>query len=258
MSLLKLNHDRSCWASELCDDKITDDVLKTVVYTEMQNSLDFAYLAEYDDELLICFRGTDPNNIRVWLSNIDPYPLRGSKAISCALHDTREFDVDGLTALRANKVVRDGPWGKGTIHDGFYTAWSFFKPEIKKYLEHVDPKKRITVTGRSRGGALAELCARDLKKNRGRDCTCYTYAAPAVGVQEYAEEYRKLGILLHRVTVNADIVPELPPASLGFRHVGNHIHLTTTIWWRWHKLFLSMRIKDHLGSTYDTALRRHA
>jgi predicted lipase len=195
-----------------------------------QNATDYAYMAIFDDHIIISFRGTD--NVKGWLSNLDPYPLKDHEYMK--------------------KYVKDGKWGKGIIHDGFYTDWLFFKSCIDKVFsnQHVIHKgKKIIVTGHSRGGAFAELCARHLAKNRGHAVSCFTFGCPAVGTKKYRDQFRSLTINGTRVVHGWDIVPTTPPSYLGFRHgCSNLIHKKKAYWKKW---IPWIRFNDHRSGNYD-------
>jgi len=200
-----------------------------------RNKVDFAYFAIYQDHIVISFEGT--KNIKGWISNFDPYPLNGD-----------EYN---------KKYLKNGRWGRGTIHDGFYTSWSFFKPCINKIIEtyHLDSKdKLIFISGHSRGGALAELCSRHLAKNLKIENSCITFAAPACGTKKYRDQFRLLPINGTRIINGWDIVPDLPPKSFGFRHgCSNKIWIKKIFWKKWMPW---LRIKDHYLSSYDKAIKK--
>lgn len=141
-----------------------------------------------------------------------------------------------------------------TIHDGFYEGWRPFKDSIDSLLE-VTRDREWFITGHSRGGALAALCARHIAKNRGKACSCVTYCAPAQGGKKYRDEVNKLPIDLTNVVHGADIVPKMPPKILGYRHAGK------TYRWKenwWHYILPSYRIRDHLPSSLDNWLLMNA
>ena len=185
--------------------------------------------------VLITFRGT--KDASAWRSNFDVYPLKDDKPL-----------------------LKDGKWGKGTIHDGFYTSWSRLKDEIvecvKPYLNN--DNYNIICTGHSRGGALAILCGRHLIKNENsKDIMVYAFGTPKQGNAEYViqmQKYIENGLNIIRIINGYDIVPELPPDELGFRHVGMEIKLSQPAWHRWFKF---MRIFDHRYESYTKAIKKH-
>lgn len=193
------------------------------LYVPLVNDEDFAVLMEQRDKIVISFAGT--KNVRAWVSNFDPYPL-----------------------------------GEGMIHDGFYCAWSFYKEALDRYFRNSfnvsgkdfsGIKKDLWITGHSRGGALAALCARHFSKNRGKRSVCVTFGAPAQGTGEYAREYEDLKMFHRRVVNGYDIVPKMPPRNLGFYHPWGLIHLGQPVWHKWfHK------IRDHFYSNYTKAILR--
>jgi len=203
----------------------------------MKNDTDFAYAAIYNHFATFSFKGTE--NWEQWKSNLDPYPLRGEAA--------QEF------------FFKPGEWGEGIIHDGFYTSWKFFKPCVDKIVEQynlTNKKFTILIDGHSRGGALAELCARHLAKNRGITCSCIVFEAPGVGTKTYRDEFRSLTINGTRVENKWDPVPGLPPKALGFYHgCANRIWNPAPRWQKW--LPISYRIyKWHLCKGVDKFIKK--
>lgn len=205
-------------------------------YLPFSNDTDFAYMAIYDSFIVISFRGTE--NVKGWISNLDPYPLEKDKYLE--------------------KNLKDGKWGRGMIHDGFYDSWLFFKScvdqVIKKY-ELSENDYEFYVDGHSRGGALAELCARHLAKNHNISNSCVTFEAPAVGTKRYRDQFRKLPINGTRIVNGWDMVPNLPPKILGFKHgCANKIWIKKAYW---KKILMPwLKISDHLVDSVDKAIKK--
>ena len=75
------------------------------------------------------------------------------------------------------------------------------------------------------GAALAVLCAVDIQYNfPHKDVEAYVFGCPRVGNKAFAKSYNKRVFKTLRVTNGNDIVAKVPPALLGFRHVGINIH----------------------------------
>jgi len=211
-----------------------------IEFTPMSNDLDYGYIAEYPDKIVISFRGTrgiyDEKtrrlNLRSWISNFDAFPLKGDASLN-----------------------------NGTICDGFYTGWSFFKPVITDYIKTM-LKNSISLgtvwhpifcTGHSRGGALATLCARHIAKNLKIPCSCISFGAPAQGNSEYRDEINLLPMNHTRCVNGCDIVPCMPPYIAGIRHGGRLLHFNK----RFHtKLFNG--ISDHFYENYEDSIFTYA
>lgn len=104
------------------------------------------------------------------------------------------------------------------------------------------PEKKppaIYITGHSLGGALAVLAGAILHRDddfstrfgpavRG----IYTYGQPMVGDSTFAHEHKEnIGTILFRHIYERDIVPHLPPVTMGrFEHIGREYHSTETGW----------------------------
>lgn len=227
-----MNIIAEAWShAELCSHTPTgfEDIFKKVIFIPMKNNLDYGYIAEYENKLIICFEGT--KNLEAWVSDFDVYPLRSDCLIS------------------------DGHWGKGTIADGFYTGWSAFKPVIDNYIKRscsLFPMNNIICVGHSRGGTLAILAARHIAKNLHLPCSCIAFGSPAPGNSTLRDEIDRLPINLTRVVYGKDIVSTLPPERFGFRQPGKLLHLPAPA------LPLKMfRIKHHFYSSYTKGLIKY-
>lgn len=206
-----------------------------IEFVFFENNTDFAYAAIYIDHVVFSFRGTD--NIKGWISNFGVYPLKNDEYLK--------------------SVLRDGKWGKGMIHNEFYDSWAFFKSCVDKIIEtyHINPEETpITTCGHSRGGVLAELCSRHLAKNRGIKSSCFTFGAPAAGTKKYRDQFRSLPINGTRVINGWDIVPTLPPRSLGFRPgCANRVWVKKAFWKKW---LPWIKISDHYQDSYENLIQR--
>lgn len=203
----------------------------TPMVTFMRNNTDFGYICEGGNRVVIAFRGTD--GFEAWLRNFDPWPLE------CENQNAR-----------------------GYIHDGFWDAFENFKVEIDRYFRgsfrlNGDFSRcpvPVFITGHSRGGALATLCARHLAKNRKLPVSCVSFGAPAQGTKKYRDEVDLLPVNHSRVVNGYDIVTTLPPSWLGFRHCGKLFHMAVPLW---RKLFRVTKILDHAYSSYTKGLLKY-
>lgn len=82
------------------------------------------------------------------------------------------------------------------------------------------------VTGHSLGGAMAILCAADLKNLFGNVDSTYTFGQPRVGNPAFASWFQSTHPNTFRLVDYADIVPHLPPSNLGF------VHSNTQAWYQ--------------------------
>jgi len=201
----------------------------TINFANLDNVVDSAYIADYDQEVIFAFQGTKNN--RAWISDFDILPLRG------------------------DLMPKSGSWGRGTIADGFYEGWEDFKDPISNYIKENCKGKKIYCTGHSRGGALATLCARHIAKNLKLPCSCVSFASPAQGTKVYRDELDLLPLNHTRVTYGYDIVPKMPPKELGFYHGGKEIYLPNPNWID--KFRPSRRFEDHHPKNYQKAILKY-
>ena len=133
-----------------------------------------------------------------------------------------EDELDWRTNIRAEWITLQG----GTrVHTGFFQAyWPIREAlfaEVERLLKY--KPRPVYVTGHSLGGALATMATAELANHQDdavRDsiAACYTFGSPRAGDSSF-DQYVK--VPLYRITNGVDMVPAVPPAILGFRHVGD-------------------------------------
>ncbi len=107
------------------------------------------------------------------------------------------------------------------VHAGFIDAYKNegIRGRIHSYLTR--DIRRVRLTGHSYGAALAVLCAVDLQYNfPDRDYEVALFGCPRVGNGAFARSYNRRLFKTLRVENGNDIVTRVPPALLGYRHVG--------------------------------------
>ena len=158
------------------------------------------FVVENDTDVVVAFRGTQPNRPMDWLS-------------------------DG-------RVIH-APWAHrvGKVHKGFYHAleavWRDGGDTLPKRLAR-HGNRRVWITGHSLGGALAELCAARASFDPAITSipiqAVYTFGQPRVGDNEFAELlHDKMGVSVFRFVNDRDIVPRVPFYGMGYRHYGGQI-----------------------------------
>ncbi len=168
----------------------------TITYSQTGVSANYALKRE-GDILYIFFEGSDGKND--WKNNLD-FPAKAYK--------------------RMGKTV----W---FAHRGFLKVWKEIEPMLAEDIADKEFKK-IVISGYSHGGALAMLCHEyawyhrpDLRKT----LESYGFGAPRVfwGVKTAELKSRWKGFTVVR-NIN-DIVTHLPPALLGYSHVGKTLKI---------------------------------
>ncbi|MEV0829939.1 lipase family protein [Nonomuraea rubra] len=158
-----------------------------------------AYVAASDQMIIVAFRGTQPEELRDWLSD-------------------------------ANTLLTPYTAADGNIHAGFYRALDVVHPALLRTLEgwHTSGQS-LWFTGHSLGGALAMLAA---ARTHFEDPTLladgvYTYGQPRTCCPRLAAAYDQVFRgRTFRFVNNNDIVAQLPPAPL-FHHVAEERYFDT-------------------------------
>ena len=147
-----------------------------------------AFVAGKGQHLVVCFRGTS--------SGTD------------ALVDAKFLKTDAFG-------------GRGRVHGGFQDALESVWNQVQEAVKALGADKKLFVSGHSLGAALAQLAAHRFALGSFRVAGVYVYGSPRVGNREFTEAYNELLKAKTFLHINdRDIVTQMPPALLGFRHLG--------------------------------------
>ncbi|MFJ4839339.1 lipase family protein [Streptomyces sp. NPDC088746] len=150
-----------------------------------------AYTAASEHMIIIAFRGTEPVQIKDWLSDATTPP-------------------------------RPGPGGTGYVHHGFAEALESIYPDVKDTLaEYRTNGQSVWFTGHSLGGALAMLAGARMYLDEPRLAAdgVYTYGQPRTCDRLLAAAYNKgYSNRMYRFVNNNDVVPQMPPEP-AYTHV---------------------------------------
>lgn len=150
-----------------------------------------AYTLGGQDMIITAFRGTEPTNLRDWLSDATtpPWPA---------------------------------PGGKGYIHHGFGEALQSIWPQVRAAIDEFhDNGQSVWFTGHSLGGALAMLAGARLhfEDPHLTPAGVYTFGQPRTCDRLLTNEFNSAFTdRMYRFVNNNDIVPQLPPEPV-FQHV---------------------------------------
>jgi hypothetical protein len=176
--------------------KTFSDSLSAVGLTECTDLVDAelgtaGFIAAGDDIIIVAFRGTE--NLVDWRTNV-----------------------------MARWIVLQGGV---RVHTGFFQAYWPIREKMFATVRRllVTKLRPVYVTGHSLGGALACMATAELANAeeawvRDSIAACYTFGCPRA-VDTSFDWYVK--VPMYRVTNGVDIVPTVPPAVLGYRHVGD-------------------------------------
>lgn len=142
--------------------------------------------------IITAFRGTEPVQIKDWLSDATTPP-------------------------------RPGPGGTGYVHHGFAEALESVYPAVRDTLAGYRTNgQSVWFTGHSLGGALAMLAGARMYLEEPRLAAdgVYTYGQPRTCDRLLATAYNKgFRNRMYRFVNNNDVVPQMPPEP-AFTHVG--------------------------------------
>lgn len=149
------------------------------------------------------------------------YVVAGDDIIVVVFRGT-EDELDWMTNVRAAWITLQGG---ARVHTGFFQAYWPIRDRLFSTVQTlIETRPRpVYVTGHSLGGALAVMATAELANHqqaivRDSIAACYTFGCPRAGDASF-DLYVKAP--LYRVTNGIDIVPAVPPALLGYRHVGD-------------------------------------
>ena len=137
----------------------------------------------------------------------------------------------------------------GSVHAGFVnTLSSNLMNTVGRAIHNVAPPRgaRYWLTGHSLGGAMSNLIALPLAK-RYPIAGVYTFGAPRVGDEEYADAYPHEHV---RVESVADIIPTLPTTPAALEAVASLLHRITAALEGLSSYVLSQKAQDLLRAIF--------
>lgn len=197
-------------------DKIEIEI-KPDLFIQMENNIEYCYIVETSEKIIIVFRGTDGK--KAWLNNGRMLP----------------------------------PYVRGYMHKGFYELIHMFLPSIIHFLKNIGDKKPVYITGHSLGGIMCQYCAFFLYERLGIKSTCVSFGSPVGGLKKWATMIDSYPIKNIRVVNGWDLVTELLDDTIG-GHGGELIRLKQPFYRRFIK---SLQLFDHAYSRYTDSLIRY-
>ena len=175
---------------EFIEKQMTQWHYHSFTWIEDVNTDTQSFVAAKGEHLVVCFRGTGSG--KDWV-------------VDANLFKTDSFD------------------GKGRVHRGFKSALDSVWDRIAATLSTFGDDKKVFFTGHSLGAALAQLAAyRQATSGTNPVAGVYVYGSPRIGNPTYKTVYNKhIGDKTFLHINNLDLVPQVPPRILGYRHVGN-------------------------------------
>ncbi len=171
--------------------------MELVKFFDCQNTQ--AYLARNDQTCILAFRGTQPNQIRDWLYDLDSHQV-------------------------------NGPVGK--VHEGFLCALHYIWLDLWNTLQKERGMRSLWITGHSLGGALAVLATAKLRFEKAQPVSgLYTYGQPRVGDFEFSSRFDQgFGANTFRFVNFQDIVPRVPLRNMNYYDLGTFQYFNEQKW----------------------------
>eukprot|EP00244_Chara_vulgaris_P010677 TRINITY_DN4995_c0_g1_i1.p1 TRINITY_DN4995_c0_g1~~TRINITY_DN4995_c0_g1_i1.p1 ORF type:complete len:346 (+),score=35.74 TRINITY_DN4995_c0_g1_i1:176-1213(+) len=195
------------WTCSRCGGQTKGFQVKEVVidyFHKLQGIIGFSPMHQ---SVVIAFRGTRETSLANWIADLQFRQL--------------DFQYPGVH--------------HALVHTGFFSAYHNTTlreriPVAFKSMMEAYPGLPTLITGHSMGGAIATLCALDLKINFGfTGIRVVTFGQPRVGNQAFAEYYHRHFPQSMRLTHDHDAVPHLPPFRTPAGSM-NYYHVPTEIW----------------------------
>jgi len=132
----------------------------------------------------------------------------------------RGTEADQLADLKVDADIRLATFaGEAKVHRGFLSGLDQVWPEVDRALQALDGLP-VWYTGHSLGAALAALAAA-----RREPAALFTFGSPRVGNPAFGRLCA--GLSAYRLVNCCDLAPTLPGRPLGYRHVGQHLFITS-------------------------------
>ena len=129
------------------------------------------------------------------------------------------IDVQDLTTDFSILLIKYPKQGR--VHSGFFGAFEKFWASHGRTILDLTTHRSVFLTGHSLGAAIATVGARDLELVRA----LYTFGSPRVGDADFEKGFEQIGLPVYRFVHEHDLVTTVPLPEMGYRHVGDMLHI---------------------------------
>ena len=144
-------------------------------------------------------------------------------AIKIVFRGTKMHDISNDLADAHVTLSTCSFCGNTKVHTGFYESFNTLinaglGRQIEQAVERY-PGAQVHCTGHSLGGSMAVLAALWTRSFFSTPrVSLYTFGQPRVGLASFAKYLMRSGIEHFRVVQQKDMIPHMPPTTVGFRH----------------------------------------
>lgn len=169
----------------------------------------FPASATYVRHSFFVSQATDTQAMLIEFGGVSPFAV-------LAFRGTEQKPQDLITDLKIGMQILGK--SKVGVHEGFEEALDSVWHKIERELDAL--RYPVFFTGHSLGAAIATLAAARRLPQHPPPKAVYTFGSPRVGNSAFVASLGGIANTIHRVVNDEDIVATLPPAGLGFAHVG--------------------------------------
>jgi triacylglycerol lipase len=200
-----------------------------------KNALAMAWMSQLAYETRVPGKVRDVGNLWslseiavIWQPAKSTLPISDTRAVAANRDGATIIAFAGTDPLNLLNWVTDFYLGQpeADVHEGFLDAAGSVWPQISALVQDAKEQgRRLFLTGHSLGAAIALLIADCAAREKGlKSAEIFVYGAPRVGRAEFVAKYdSEFGKTTYRFVHGRDIVPTVPPAELGFHHVGRYL-----------------------------------
>lgn len=190
------------------------------------------YIAHNDEMIVLAFRCT--TSVFDWLTNLNS---------TSSEWEIKEDAAQGFSGYCSSLegICCNGGEGKPRVHTGFYNNFLATVPLIEKHITPLlatdQPPRTLHVVGHSLGAGIATLAALYFLLEYDWSVLPHSLVSVTAGspralfsqMKEVAEERMSSipdgKVQMFRVVRNKDVVATVPPAILGFHHIGSLVYI---------------------------------
>ena len=213
-----------------------DEIIDISKMTKGGHAIDTqGYIAHNDEMIVLSYRCTTSGFD--WLTNLTTTSSAWEPEVDIEQGHSGLFScIDGMCCTQEGEY-------KPRVHTGFYNSFLVTAPLIQKYIDPLlgpdQPPRKLYVVGHSLGAGIATMAACYFLLNNDwatlpQKLVVVTAGSPRAVLesmqQKIHDEMKRLRPLdkavICRIVRDKDVVPTVPPAMFGFRHLDKLVYIT--------------------------------